>query len=40
MRRAIRQERSKPVIEAMKPWFEASLAKVSKGGKLAKALPE
>ena len=38
IRRAIRQERSKPVIEAMKPWFEASLAKVSKGGKLAKAL--
>lgn len=37
-RRAIRQERSKPVIEALKPWFEASLAKVSKGGKLAKAL--
>ena len=38
MRRAIRQQRSKPVIEALKPWFEASLAKVSKGGKLAKAL--
>lgn len=38
VRRAIRQERSKPVIEALKPWFEASLAKVSKGSKLAKAL--
>ena len=38
VRRAIRQQRSKPVIEAMKPWFEASLAKVSKGGKLADAL--
>lgn len=38
IRRAIRQERSKPVIEALKPWFEASLAKVSKGSKLAKAL--
>jgi hypothetical protein len=38
VRRAIRQQRSKPVIEALKPWFEASLAKVSKGGKLAKAL--
>jgi transposase len=38
VRRAIRQERSKPVIEAMRPWFEASLAKVSKGSKLAKAL--
>lgn len=36
-RRAIRQERSKPVIEALKPWFEASLAKVPKGGKLADA---
>jgi hypothetical protein len=38
VRRAIRQERSKPLIEAMKSWFEASLAKVSKGSKLAKAL--
>ena len=38
VRRAIRQERSKPMIEALKPWFEASLAKVSKGSKLAKAL--
>jgi transposase len=37
MRRAIRQERSKPVIDALKPWFEASLAKVPKGGKLADA---
>jgi transposase len=38
VRRAIRQDRSKPVIEALKPWFEASLAKVPKGGKLADAL--
>jgi transposase len=38
LRRAIRQQRSKPVIEALKPWFEASLAKVPKGGKLADAL--
>ena len=38
VRRAIRQERSKPVIEVLKPWFEASLAKVPKGGKLADAL--
>lgn len=38
VRRAIRQERSKPVIEALKPWFEANLARVSKGSKLAKAL--
>jgi transposase len=35
---AIRQQRSKPVIEALKPWFEASLAKVPKGAKLAEAL--
>jgi transposase len=38
VRRAIRQERSKPMIEALKPWFEASLAKLPKGGKLADAL--
>lgn len=38
VRRAIRQERSKPMIEALKPWFEASLAKVPKGGKIADAL--
>jgi transposase len=38
VRRAIRQERSRPAIEALKPWFEASLAKVPKGGKLADAL--
>ena len=38
VRRAIRQQRSKPVIEAMKLWLEASLAKVSKGSKLAEAL--
>jgi transposase len=38
VRRAIRQQRSKPVIEALKPWFEASLAKVPKGAKLAEAL--
>lgn len=38
LRRAIRQERSKPLVEAMKPWFEASLAKLSKGSTLAEAL--
>jgi transposase len=38
VRRAIRQERSKPVTEALRPWFEANLAKVPKGGKLADAL--
>jgi hypothetical protein len=38
VRREIRQQRSKPVVEAMKPWLEASLAKVSKGSNLAEAL--
>ena len=33
-----RQQRSKPVIEALKPWFEDSLARMSKGSKLAEAL--
>ncbi len=38
VRRAIRQARAKPVIEAMKPWFEESLGQVSKGSKLGEAL--
>ena len=38
VRRNIRQQQSKPIVEALKPWFEASLAKVSKGGKLGKAI--
>ena len=38
VRRNVRQQQSKPIVEALKPWFEASLAKVSKGGKLGKAL--
>ena len=38
VRRALRQAQAKPVIEALKPWFEASLAKVSKGGKLGRAI--
>lgn len=38
VRRAIRQQRSKPLVEAMKPWLEASLAKLSKGSTLAEAL--
>jgi hypothetical protein len=38
LRRSLRQEKSKPVIEALKPWFEASLAKVSKGGKIGEAI--
>jgi transposase len=38
VRQAVRQEKSKPVVEDMKLWFEASLAKVSKSGKVAKAI--
>jgi transposase len=38
LRRASRQQHSRPVIEAMKPWLKASLAKVSQGSKLADAL--
>ena len=38
VRRAIRQARAKPLIEAMKPWFEECRAKVSKGSKLGDAL--
>jgi transposase len=38
MRKAVRQEKSKPVIEEMKLWFEASFAKVSKGGRIADAI--
>jgi transposase len=38
VRRNVRQQQSKPIVEALKPWFESCLAKVSKGGKLGKAL--
>jgi transposase len=38
VRRNVRQQQSTPIVEALKPWFEACLAKVSKGGKLGKAL--
>jgi transposase len=38
MRRAVRQEKSKPVIEGMKLWLEESFAKVSKGGRIADAI--
>lgn len=38
VRRAIRQQRSKPLVDALKPWLDASLAKVSKGSTLAEAL--
>jgi len=38
VRRAIRQQRAKPMVEALKPWLVESLAKVPKGGKIAEAL--
>jgi transposase len=38
VRRAVRQEKSKPIIDAMKLWFEASLGRVSKTGKIAEAI--
>ena len=38
VRKAVRQEKSKPIIEAMKLWFEVSLGKVSQTGKVAEAI--
>jgi transposase len=38
VRQAVRQEKSKPLIEAMKPWLEGSLGKVSQAGKVAEAI--
>jgi transposase len=38
LRSALRQETARPLVEALKPWMEESLAKVSKGSKLAEAL--
>lgn len=38
VRRTLRQQKAKPLVEALKPWLEQSLAKVSKGSKLAEAL--
>jgi transposase len=38
VRRAVRQQRSRPVIEALKPWFEDNLARMSKGSKLAEGI--
>jgi hypothetical protein len=34
----VRQARSKPVTDALKPWLEMSLAKVPKGSELGEAL--
>jgi transposase len=38
LRRATRQQQSKPIVDDLKLWFEACLAKVSKGGKLGEAI--
>jgi hypothetical protein len=38
VRRALRQAHAKPIVDALKPWLEASLAKVPKGCKLGEAL--
>jgi len=35
VRRTERQARSKPIVEALKPWLEGNLAKISKGSPLA-----
>lgn len=38
VRCALRQQLSRPVVEALKPWFEDNLARVSKGSKLAEGI--
>jgi hypothetical protein len=38
VRRAERQARSKPIVEALHPWLEEDLAKISKGSPLAEAI--
>jgi len=38
VRRALRQAHAKPILDALKPWFEASLARVPKGCKLGEVL--
>jgi transposase len=38
VRQAMRQEKAKPLVDALKPWLETSLANVPKGGKLGEAL--
>jgi transposase len=37
-RRAVRQERAKPLLEAMKAWLEQTLAQVAGGSIIAKAI--
>ena len=38
VRKRMRQEQSKPIVDALKSWFVVSFAKVPKGGKLGEAL--
>jgi hypothetical protein len=38
VRRALRQEKAKPLVDALKPWLAESLARVPKGSKLGEAL--
>lgn len=38
LRRALRQTKSKPLVDELKPWFEASLGRISKGSKLGEAI--
>src|SRR3954447_8937709 len=37
-RRAVRQERSRPIVAALEPWLRAKLALISKKSKLAEAI--
>jgi transposase len=38
VRQAVRQDKSKPLTEAMKPWLESNLGKVAQAGKVAAAI--
>ncbi len=38
LRRRARQQRAKPLVDALKPWLDECLAKVPRGGKIAEAL--
>ncbi len=38
LRRKLRQSKSKPLVDALKTWFEANLARISKGSKLGEAI--
>ena len=38
LRRSLRQTKSKPIVDELKLWFEASLQRISKGSKLGEAI--